>query len=449
MSLKTFKGGVHPIEGKELSKDQPVKELLPGKELAFPLSQHIGAPAKPLVAAGDTVLRGQMIAEAGGFVSAPIYSSVSGRVKGIESLMGATGSPGTAIIIENDEEYKEVEFQECDETDYLSREEIIEKIRTAGVVGMGGAGFPTAVKMSPKNPDEIDTIIANCAECEPFLTSDYRQMMDHPEELIEGMRIILRIFSKAKGIFGVENNKPDCIAKLREMIKDEPRMCVVPLKTKYPQGGERQIIYACTGRAINSKMLPADAGCIVDNVATICAIYKAVRFGKPVMDRIFTVSGDAVTEPRNYHIHIGTYMDEILAASGGTKEEVARYISGGPMMGFAMFDTHVATTKTTSALLAMTARTSVLYEASACINCGRCVEACPENLIPCRLADYNDRGQKDLFEQWHGLECIECGSCSFVCPAKRHTAQSVRLMKKQVMADKRAAASKAKAEAAK
>ena len=448
MSLNTFKGGVHPIEGKDLSKDKPVKELLPGKELAFPLSQHIGAPARAIVAAGDTVLRGQMIAEAGGFVSAPIYASVSGKVKGIEPRLGAVGAVGDAIIIENDEQYQEVDFTECDEVDYLSKEEIIDKIRTAGVVGMGGAGFPTAVKMSPKNPDEIDTIIANCAECEPFLTSDYRQMMDHPEELVEGMRIILQIFGKARGFFGVENNKPDCIAKLEELVKDEPRMSVIPLKTKYPQGGERQIIYACTGRAINSKMLPADAGCIVDNVATICAIYKAVRFGIPVIDRIFTVSGDAVAEPQNFHIHIGTYMDEILAAAGGTNQEVAKYISGGPMMGFAMYDTHVASTKTTSALLAMTAETCVSYEASACINCGRCVEACPENLIPCRLADYNDRGQKELFEQWHGLECIECGSCSFVCPARRHTAQSVRLMKKQVMADKRAAAAKAKAAAA-
>ena len=315
MSLNTFKGGVHPIEGKDLSKDKPVKELLPGKELAFPLSQHIGAPARAIVAAGDTVLRGQMIAEAGGFVSAPIYASVSGKVKGIEPRLGAAGAVGDAIIIENDEQYQEVDFTECDEVDYLSKEEIIDKIRTAGVVGMGGAGFPTAVKMSPKNPDEIDTIIANCAECEPFLTSDYRQMMDHPEELVEGMRIILQIFGKARGFFGVENNKPDCIAKLEELVKDEPRMSVIPLKTKYPQGGERQIIYACTGRAINSKMLPADAGCIVDNVATICAIYKAVRFGIPVIDRIFTVSGDAVTEPQNFHIHIGTYMDEILAAA--------------------------------------------------------------------------------------------------------------------------------------
>ena len=388
MSLNTFKGGVHPIEGKDLSKDKPVKELLPGKELAFPLSQHIGAPARAIVAAGDTVLRGQMIAEAGGFVSAPIYASVSGKVKGIEPRLGAAGAVGDAIIIENDEQYQEVDFTECDEVDYLSKEEIIDKIRTAGVVGMGGAGFPTAVKMSPKN------------------------------------------------------NKPDCIAKLEELVKDEPRMSVIPLKTKYPQGGERQIIYACTGRAINSKMLPADAGCIVDNVATICAIYKAVRFGIPVIDRIFTVSGDAVAEPQNFHIHIGTYMDEILAAAGGTNQEVAKYISGGPMMGFAMYDTHVASTKTTSALLAMTAEICVSYEASACINCGRCVEACPENLIPCRLADYNDRGQKELFEQWHGLECIECGSCSFVCPARRHTAQSVRLMKKQVMADKRAAAAR-------
>ncbi len=438
MGLRTFKGGVHPADGKDLSKDKPSVELLPKGELVYPLSQHIGAPAKPVVAVGDTVLRGQMIAEAGGFVSAPVYSSVSGTVKKIESRATSVGGTCDSIVIENDNEYKEVEFEAVSDTKTLSGEEILAKIKNAGVVGMGGAGFPTHVKLAPKNPESIDYIIANCAECEPYLTSDYRQMVENPEELIAGMRIVLQLFPTAKGVFGIEDNKPDCIETLTKLAAKEERMEVVPLKTKYPQGGERQLIYAVTGRAINSKMLPADAGCIVDNVATLCAINQAVAYGKPVMDRLFTVSGDAVANPQNFKIHIGTNITEILEAAGGTTGTVEKMISGGPMMGFAMFSTDAPTTKTTSALLCFTAETAKPYEATACINCGRCVEACPELLVPTRLAEFAEHGRKDKFEQWHGLECIECGSCSFACPAHKHIAQSIRLTKKQVLADKRA-----------
>ena len=279
MGLGTFKGGVHPYEGKELAKDQPIKEVRPGKELVFPVSQHIGAPANPIVAVGDTVLRGQMIAEAGGFVSSPIFSSVSGTVKAIQPRRVSVGDMVKCIVIENDGEYKEVEYQFTDDVFKLSNEEIITKIKNAGVVGMGGAGFPTHVKLSPKEPDKIEYIIANCAECEPYLTSDYRRMLENPEALIAGMRIVLQLFPKAKGIFGIEDNKPDCIAKLQELVKGEQRMEVQALKTKYPQGGERQLIYATTGRSINAKMLPADVGCIVDNTETLTAIYNAVKLG--------------------------------------------------------------------------------------------------------------------------------------------------------------------------
>ncbi len=275
----TFKGGVHPYDGKDLSKDKPVSELLPKGELVFPLSQHIGAPATPIVAVGDTVLRGQKIAEAGGFVSSPIYASVSGTVKAIEPRRVAVGDMVNSIIIESDGEMKEAEFVKTDDVTKLSNEEIIGKIKEAGVVGMGGAGFPTHVKLSPKEPDKIEYIIANCAECEPYLTSDYRRMIEQPEKLVAGMKIVLQLFPKAKGVFGVEDNKPDCIAKLKELVKDESRMEVAELMTKYPQGGERQLIYAVTKRSINSKMLPADAGCIVDNVETLVAIYNAVALG--------------------------------------------------------------------------------------------------------------------------------------------------------------------------
>ncbi|MEE1249786.1 MAG: electron transport complex subunit RsxC [Lachnospiraceae bacterium] len=437
MGLLTFKGGVHPYEGKDLSKDKPTRELLPKGELVYPLSQHIGAPAKPIVAVGDTVLKGQMIAEAGGFVSSPIFASVSGTVKAIEPRRVAVGDMVNSIIIENDGEYKEVSYSAVEDINSLSKEEIIEKIKNAGVVGMGGAGFPTHVKLSPKEPDKIEYVIANCAECEPYLTSDYRRMMENPEQLVEGMRIILKLFDNAKGIFGVENNKPDCIAKLKELVKDEPRMEVAELQTKYPQGGERQLIYAVTGRAINSKMLPADAGCVVDNVETMVSVYNAVKLGKPVMERIFTVTGDAVNDACNFRFLLGTSFSELLEAAGGFKEQPEKIIAGGPMMGFALFDLNVPTTKTTSALLCMTKDQVAEFESTACINCGRCVEACPELLVPSRLAKFSEHGLSDMFEKWNGMECVECGSCSFICPAKRQLAQSIKTMKKNILAERR------------
>ena len=437
MGLKTFVGGVHPYEGKELAKDAPIKEVLPKGELIYPISQHIGAPATPIVAKGDTVLKGQKIAEAGGFVSSPIYSSVSGTVKAIEPRRVAVGDMVNCIIIESDGEFKAVDYEKVDDVTKLSKEEIINKVKEAGVVGMGGAGFPTHVKLSPKDPNAIEYVIANCAECEPYLTADYRRMLENPEELVGGMKIMLQLFDNAKGIFGIENNKPDCIAKLKELCKDEPRIEVCELLTKYPQGGERQLIYATTGRAINSKMLPADAGCIVDNVETIIAIYNAVKNGLPVMKRVSTVTGDAVVNPSNFLYSIGTPYQELVDAAGGFKVEPEKIISGGPMMGFAMYSLDIPTTKTSSSILCIGTDEVSKLETLACINCGRCVEACPEKLIPSRLMKFSERGLMQEFEDWHGLECIECGSCTFACPSRRQVAQSVKTMKKLVMAEKR------------
>ncbi len=439
MGFLTFKGGVHPAEGKDISKDKPSRLLQPKGELVFPLSQHIGAPAKPIVAVGDTVLRGQMIAEAGGFVSSPIASSVSGTVKAIEPRRVPTGDMVNSIVIESDGLFREMEYQTVADVSKLSKDEIISKVRDAGVVGMGGAGFPTHVKLSPKEPEKIDYIIVNGAECEPYLTSDYRIMLDDPDKIVEGLRIILQLFANAKGVIAIENNKPDCIAKLKELTKDEPRIEVAELLTKYPQGGERQLIYAVTKRSINSTMLPADAGCIVDNVETVVAVYNAVKRGRPVMNRVFTVTGDAVQDPGNFIFYLGTSFQELLDAAGGFKGQPEKVISGGPMMGFALFDLNVPTTKTTSALLCMTKDEVAEAEnvATACINCGRCVEACPEQIVPSRLSKFAQHGEKDAFDKWHGMECVECGSCSFICPAKRPLAQSIKTMKKQILADRR------------
>ena len=437
MGFSTFKGGVHPYDGKDLAKDQPIPKIMPKGEMVYPLSQHIGAPASPIVAVGDRVLRGQKIAAAGGFVSAPIYASVSGTVKAIQPRRTAVGDMVNSIIVENDGLMEEVEFHPVEDINSLSKEEILNRIKEAGVVGMGGAGFPTHVKLSPKEPEKIEFIIANCAECEPYLTADYRRMMETPEELVEGMKIVLRLFEGAKGILGVEDNKPDAIAKLQELTKDEPRVEVMPLQTKYPQGGERQLIYATTKREINSTMLPADAGCIVDNVETLISIYHAVKFGKPVMERIFTVTGDAVVKPGNFLYCIGMSYAELLEAAGGFKEQPEKIISGGPMMGFSMFELEIPTTKTSSSLLCFLKDEVAASETTACINCGRCVGACPEQIIPSKLAKMSEFGDKAAFEKWNGMECIECGSCSYICPAKRPLAQYIKTMKKQILADRR------------
>lgn len=437
MALLTFKGGVHPGDGKSLAKDKAIVEVKPKGNLVYPVSQHIGAPANPIVSVGDRVLKGQKIAEAGGFVSAPVYASVSGIVKAIEQHFSPAGSKVNSIVVENDGEYEEVVYPSVKPVEDMTKEEILSAIGEAGIVGMGGAGFPTRVKLSPKEPDKIDYIIANCAECEPYITADYRRMLENPEELVEGMKIVLRLFDNAKGIFGVEDNKPDCIEKLKELTKDDPRLEVLALKTKYPQGGERQLIYATTGRAINSAMLPADAGCVVDNVETMIAICHAVKEGKPSMERIVTVSGDAVNEPGNFKVLFGTSQEELIEAAGGFKTEPEKIISGGPMMGFAMFTLDTPVTKTSSSILCFTKDEVAKFEPTACINCGRCVDACPSRLIPSRLADYAEHHDEEAFTKHEGLECMECGSCSYVCPAKRPLKQSIGSMRKIALANRK------------
>ena len=437
MGLLTFKGGIHPDDGKRFSKDSEIRTLLPKGELAYPLSQHIGAPANPSVKKGDHGLKGQKIAEAGGFVSSPIHASVSGTVKGIEYRFNPAGTKTECIIIENDGEYAEINDLTVKPFGEMTREEIIERIGEAGIVGMGGAGFPTRVKLSPKEPEKIEYIIANCAECEPYITADYRRMLENTGQLVNGMRIILSLFPNAKGIFAVEDNKKDCIEKLQEAVKDEPRMEVRILQTKYPQGAERQLIYALTKRAINSSMLPADAGCIVDNVETLVGIHNAVINGKPLMERIVTVSGDAVVRPGNFKVLLGTNHQEVIEAAGGFNCSPEKVISGGPMMGFAMISLDTPITKTSSSILAFEKDVVAASSESACINCGRCVEVCPSRIIPSRLADFAQRFNEEAFLKWNGLECVECGSCSYVCPAKRQLKQSIGAMRKIALANKR------------
>lgn len=437
MSLLTFKGGIHPYEGKELSKDKAIVEYFPKGDVAISMSQHIGAPAKPVVSVGDYVLTGQLIGEASGFISANVHSSVSGKVKAIEPRMLVNGSKATCIIIENDGKFDEVEFEKPKSLEELSKEEIVELVKKAGIVGMGGAGFPTNVKLSPKEPDKIDYVIVNGAECEPYLTSDYRRLIEEPEVVVGGLKVMLKLFDNAKGIIAVEDNKLDAIAKLKELVKSEDRIEIKTLYTKYPQGAERMLINAVTGRKINSSMLPADAGCVVDNVDTVFAIKSAVIDGRPLIKRVITVTGDAVNEPHNFLVRTGTNHSELIDEAGGFKEEPEKIISGGPMMGMAISTIDVPVTKTSSALLCYVKDPLSKVKETNCINCGRCVSVCPGRIIPTRLAEFSERGDMENFVKYNGLECCECGCCSYICPAKRNLTQAIKSMRKQVLASKK------------
>ena len=447
MGLATFRGGVHPFEGKELSMDRAVTVLKPTSgEMVYPLSQHIGAPAKAIVKVGDEVLVGQKIAEAGGFISAVVVSSVSGKVKKIEPRVTAGGAKSISIVIENDGLYTAVEgLGEDRDATKLSKQEIRDIVREAGIVGLGGAGFPTNVKLTPKDESKIDYVIVNGAECEPYLTCDYRMMIEEPERLVGGLKVMLQLFENAKAVIGIENNKPKAIETLRALVKDEPKITVEPLRTKYPQGGERSLIYAVTGREINSSMLPADAGCVVDNVNTVMAIYDAVCKQTPILERVITVTGDAVKEPQNFKVRTGMNYNDIIEAAGGFVGEPKKILSGGPMMGQAMYTTDVPVTKNSSSLTCFLEDEGEKNPESPCIRCGRCGEVCPEFLVPVLMMQTCMAGNSEGYEKLYGMECIECGSCSYICPARRPLTQAFKQMKRRIGEERRQKAAAEKA----
>ena len=437
MVRSTFMGGIHTYDGKALTMEKPTTVLLPKGELVFPLSQHIGAPATPLVAKGDRVLVGQKIGEAKGFISSNIISSVSGIVKAIEKRLTVNGAMIESIVIENDNLYETVEGFGI-ERDYskLTKVEIRDIVKEAGIVGLGGAGFPTHVKLTPKDDLKIDYVIVNGAECEPYLTSDYRMMLEEPEKIIGGLKIILSLFENATGIIAIEDNKPEAIKRLKELTAKEDKILVQALKTKYPQGGERQLIYAVTGRKLNSKKLPSDVGCVVDNVDTVISIYMAVAKSTPLIRKIITVSGDAVSNPQNFNVAIGIDYWELLEAAGGFIDRPEKMISGGPMMGNSLYSTNVPVTKTSSALLGFLKDKAAVEEAP-CIRCGRCVDQCPLQLMPYQLANVSLRSDDDSFVKLNGLECIGCGCCSYGCPAKRNLTQAIVQEKNSILAKRK------------
>lgn len=443
MKKITFQGGVHPSDQKQFSRDIPFSVYMPKGEMVFPLSQHIGAPANPVIQKGDEVLAGQVIAEAAGFVSANIISSCSGKVKAIEKRMIVTGTKVMSIVIENDGEFRTVEGIGA-EVDYttLTKEEILGKIKDAGIVGLGGAGFPTHVKLAPKDPEAIQYVIANGAECEPYITCDDQLMRGHADEIITGMEILLSLFPNAEGVVIIEENKPEAIAAMKKACEKSAKIRVLEVQTKYPQGGERSCISVVTGKHLKLGMLPADLGCVVDNVTTIHAIYNAVCKSTPLMTRGFTVSGNAVKNPANYIVRIGTSFEELLEASGGIKdcEELKKAICGGPMMGFAMANLNVPITKQNNALTLLASDPVETAEAqmTACLRCGRCNDACSLGLVPQMMAVAAERKDYEKYEKkLYGLECVACGSCTFVCPAKRPLMQLFKHTKAEIMAAKK------------
>lgn len=429
----TFRGGVHPYDGKELTMDKAIVELPADDLMVFPMIQHLGAPATPTVKRGDRVLVGQVIGEASGFISANVISSVSGKVKSIGPVVITTGAKVNAVTVENDGLYEKIDNYGQDR-DYtkLSNDEIREIIKNAGIVGMGGAGFPANVKVSPGNDDEIKYIIINGAECEPYLTSDYRLMLENADELVGGLKILLQMFKNADAFIGIETNKTDAINKLTELTKNEAKIKVCPLKTKYPQGGERMLINAITKLSINSRKLPKDVGCIVHNVDTCMSIYRAVAKNIPSHYRIVTVTGDAVNNPCNYRVQNGTKAMSIIEAAGGFKDNVFRVIAGGPMMGMAQHTMEIPATKNLSALLCLSREKAANYESTNCIRCGKCVNVCPEFLAPVIMMEDVEKEDFDQFEKHNGMECIECGSCAYICPARRKLTQNFKLGKFKV-----------------
>ena len=444
----TFKSGIHPLarihHGKPLSEECAIEVLPAPKIVRIPLSQHIGAPARPTVAEGDYVRIGQIVGEASGFVSAACHASVSGRVIGIENIPGIMGKMIPAVVIEND-------FQDTrDETgpvDYtlLEKEQIIDMIRYAGIVGMGGATFPTHVKLSIPADKKVDTFIINAVECEPFLTADHRLMLEYPEEIVKGTEIILKALGVDKAYMGIEDNKQNAIVTMTKAASGHA-LDVVELKTKYPQGSEKHLIYAVTGREVPSGGLPADAGCVVSNVATVKAVYDAFCLGHPLTERVVTVTG-SVEKPSNFLVRIGTPLSVLIEAAGGFKGDPMKIISGGPMMGLPVPSMDCVVVKGTSGLLVLGKEYMKRKERlTACIQCGKCAQGCPMFLMPMRIAACAEKEQFETAEKYNALDCINCGSCSYVCPAKRHVSQYVKLAKDEVM---RIRAERKKAEAAK
>ncbi len=447
--MKTFKiGGVHPAENK-LSASSPIREAALPKQAVFSMFQHIGAPAKPLVKKGDVVKVGTVIAEAGGFVSAPVHSSVSGTVSKVDVVIDASGTRRQAIFVDVDGDEWEPAIDRSPELVRLSdRPEldaatIINKVKEAGIVGLGGATFPCHVKLSPPHGSKAECVIINAVECEPYLTADHRLMLEHPEEILVGVSLIMKAVSVEKGYIGIENNKPDAIRLMTEKAQAYPNIEIVPLKVKYPQGGEKQLIDAVIGRQVPAPpAIPISVGAVVQNVGTAFAIYQAVMKNKPLVDRVITVTGKSVSSPSNLLARLGTPFQQLIDECGGLPEDTGKIIGGGPMMGKALLNLDVPMTKGSSGLLIMRQDEARRAEPDPCIRCAKCVSACPMGLEPYLLATLSDKQEWEMAEGNDVVSCIECGSCQFTCPSRRPLLDNIRVGKSTVMGIIRSRAAK-------
>ena len=428
--MNTFRiGGVHPHDNKQYSAHQAITSVPLPQKAVIPLVQHIGAPAKPVVQKGDKVLVGQLIAEAGGFVSANIHSPVSGTVNKIDTTKDAWGMPMPAIFIdvEGDEWMPEIDRTETiNNLCKLDPKDIIDKIKSAGVVGLGGACFPTHVKLMPPPGKKAEVLIVNGVECEPYLTCDHQLMLEHGEEIMIGIQILMKALCISRAIIGIEKNKPDAIAHMAHLASRVLGVSVQPLNLKYPQGGEKQLIDACIGRQVPSGALPIEVGAVVDNVATIYAVYEAVQKNKPLISRVMTVTGKEVRKPGNYLVRFGTPLSDVLEMAGGVPDGTGKIIGGGPMMGRAMNSTDMPCNKRMSGALLLDKKESLRSEPENCIRCAKCVQACPMGLEPYLLSRYAALERWEEMEKHSVMDCIDCGCCQFTCPSHRPLLDYIR-----------------------
>ena len=441
MKKRTFAGGIHPPGHKELTADLKIIQAETPKTVFIPLAQHIGAPCYPLVEVGDLVKVGQKLGDASSFVSAPVHSSVSGRVTAVTEILGF----GKCIVLENDGEYTpDPAIVHNPHSEDLTPDQLRQVVRDAGIVGMGGAAFPAHVKFSPPQDKPIEFLVLNGSECEPYLTADHRVMLEQPERIIAGMKYIMKMLGCSKSFIGIEDNKMDAVKALQDIPGLSEKIEIVPLLEKYPQGSEKHLIHTCVGREVPAGGLPLDVGVVVSNVGTAVAVADAVEEGIPLIERVVTVSGSGIVRPANYRVKIGTLVSSLVEQSGGYTGKVGKIISGGPMMGRTLYSGEVPITKGTSGVLFVSEKEVVRELPHACVRCARCVDACPMFLMPTILYKNTDKQNWEAVEENHVLDCIECGSCSYVCPAKIPLVQYIR-QGKEIVSSRRREAAAAKA----
>ena len=441
MKLPSFKGGIHPPHYKSESEHKAIVTCPLPKKIILPLSQHIGAPCKPLVEVGQHVKAGQKIAQAEAFISAPIHASVSGTVESIAPHPHFTETDIMSITIIPDQEQESVTFQEIANQEKESIEKLKSIVKEAGIVGMGGAAFPTFVKLSPPKDKQIDSLIINACECEPFLTCDHRLLLEKTDNLLEGINLILKIIEAPNAYIGIENNKPDAINLVKEAItsKNYKNIQVVSLETKYPQGGEKQLIKAILGREVPLRKLPSEVGAVVQNVGTVVAIYEAIKFGKPLIERVLTVTGPGIKNPQNILAKLGTPIGHLISFCGGWRDEPpAKIIMGGPMTGFAVSNLDIPIVKGSSGIVVLPPEmVSDTNNYLPCVKCGKCAEICPMYFVPSMIGYYAEKKRYRDAEEFGIFNCIECGSCSYICPSRRPLIKFIRKAKGQIMARKK------------